>query len=147
LSTTIDFQFFWIGQLWTPPQCHLLSRHHYWFSILLNRTALDATSVPPAQSSPPQRHLHLQNIRHKKQGGRGTRTHALRYGRKLFYHWATRQVEFVCRSLFIYTKTCFIYGVPELRNHVATLGWSSCFAESTWRTLSSFLPSFFLFNL
>jgi hypothetical protein len=31
----------------------------------------------------------------------------------------------------------------ELRDHVATLGWSSCFAGTTWRTVTSFPPSFF----
>jgi hypothetical protein len=46
----------------------------------------------------------------------------------------------ICDTL---TIVCFIYLAMELRDHVATLGWSSCFAGTTWRTVTSFPPSFF----
>jgi hypothetical protein len=50
----------------------------------------------------------------------------------------------ICDTL---TIVCFIYEPMDLRDHVATLGWSSCFTGTTWLTVTPFLPSFFLFNL
>jgi hypothetical protein len=51
------------------------------------------------------------------------------------------------QHLGYFDDSSLIYEPMELRGLVATLGWPSCFTGTTWRTVTSFPPSFFLFNL